>query len=137
MSVLNSKQNYNWQNMVTFNTVKWIWEQDPKLLYTYLPWISYIYPKFYWTSTWVNTCLPLCCNGKQIAVKRNRRNGFIVLCEDSTLAAEDGKRLLFYICWLKKKKRQKTHLFLLSQKKIYPKTDLFHLSLLHRLGCIL
>ena len=67
------------------------------LNFTYLPQILLNYRLS------VNICLSLCCNGKQIAVQRNRKNGFILLCEDSALAAEDGERLLFYICWLKKK----------------------------------
>lgn len=36
MSVLNSKQNYNWQSMMSLNTTKWIWQQDPILLHIYV-----------------------------------------------------------------------------------------------------
>lgn len=96
MSALNRKQNYNWQNMVSLNTTKWIWQLDPILSHIYLSQILFICPKFYWTSTWAGSfvCQSV-ATGKQIAIKRNRKNGSILLHGDSILAAEDGKRLIF------------------------------------------
>lgn len=81
--------------MVSFNTVKWI----PNCC-------IHICLEFHISTPNFIELLPEC---EHLSVtllqwktnsypKEQKKNGFILLCEDSALAAEDGERLLFYIC---------------------------------------